>query len=93
MDDVADLMRTNLPPGITPAEFGQRMKWGRGSGEARERIKSLSIDELKEIGLNSGQATNWAIAYEAVARLMPQNPSASGRAELLRHAARLLAGG
>jgi hypothetical protein len=68
------------------------MKWGRGSDEARQRIVSLSIEELHEIGLNADQATNWAIAYEAVCRFMPQNPSAAGRAALLRHAARLLSG-
>jgi Domain of unknown function (DUF4951) len=92
MDDVAELMRDNLPQGMTPAEFGQRMKWGRGSDAARQRIKTLSIEELHEISLSAEQATNWAIAYEAVCRLMPQNPSAVGRAEFLRHAARLLSG-
>jgi hypothetical protein len=35
-------------------------------------------------------ADNWAAAYDAVARLMPNNPSAAGRAELMRHAANLL---
>jgi hypothetical protein len=92
MDDVAELMRENLPPRMTPAEFGQRMKWGRGSSEARQRIASLTIEELRDIGLSAEQATNWAIAYEVVSRLMPQNPSAAGRAALLHHAAQLLAG-
>jgi hypothetical protein len=92
MDDVADLMRDNLPQGITPAEFRQRLKWGRGSDEARQRINTLSVEELHQIGLSAEQATNWAIAYEAVCRLMPQNPSAVGRAALLRHAAQILAG-
>jgi hypothetical protein len=92
MDDVADLMRNNLPPGMTPAEFGQRMAWGRGINEAEQRISTLSDQELHEIGLSAAQATNWAIAYEAVGRFMPNNPSATGRAALLRHAARLLSG-
>jgi uncharacterized protein DUF4951 len=92
MDDVADLMRDNLPAGMSPAEFGQRMKWGRGSGAAQQRISTLSVEELYQIGLSAEQATNWAIAYEAVCGLMPQNPSARGRAALLRHAARLLSG-
>jgi uncharacterized protein YjiS (DUF1127 family) len=92
MGEVADLMRENLPPGISPAEFGQRMNWGRGSDEARARIASLSIEELHDIGLSAEQATNWAIAYETVCRLMPLNPSAAGRAELFQYAARLLAG-
>jgi hypothetical protein len=92
MDEVAELMRQSLPHGMTPAEFGQKMKWGRGSDEARLRINSLTIDELQEIGLTAEQATNWAIAYETVCRLMPHNPSAAGRAMLLRHAAQLLSG-
>jgi hypothetical protein len=92
MDEVADLMRENLPHGMTPAELGQRMKWGRGSAEARQRISTLTTEDLREIGLSTEQATNWAIAYEAVCRLMPQNPSAPGRAELLRYAANLLSG-
>jgi hypothetical protein len=92
MNEVAELMRANLPQGMTPAEFGQRMKWGRGSDEARNRIASLAIEELNDMGLSAEQAANWAIAYEAVCRVMPQNPSAAGRAELFRHAARLLGG-
>ena len=92
MDEVAALMRDNLPQGLLLAEFGQRMAWGRGSAEALRRKDTLRVDELREIGLNAEQATNWAIAYEAVSRLMPDNPSAAGRAGLLRHAAELLSG-
>jgi len=40
--------------------------------------------------LTKEQAKAWAIAYEAVQQLAPGNPSAAGRAELMRHAARLL---
>lgn len=92
MDEVALLMRENLPSGMSPAEFGQRMAWGRGSNEAVRRIDTLTAVELHEIGLNAEQAIQWAIAYGAVSRLMPQNPSAAGRAALLRHAADLLSG-
>jgi hypothetical protein len=92
MDEAAELMRDNVPHGMAPAEFGQRMKWGRGSAEARQRIRTLRIEEFHEIGLSAEQATGWAIAYEGVCQLMSQNPSAAGRAELLRHAARLLSG-
>lgn len=92
MDDVAELMRNNLPDGMTPAEFGQRMKWGRGNDEALQRISTLTVEELHDIGLTAEQAMNWAMAYEAVRRLMPENPSAAGRAELMQHAARLLSG-
>jgi len=93
MDEVADLMRENLPAGMSPAEFGKRMNWGRGSAEAEARMPTITIGELERIGLGAEQATNWAIAYEAVVRLMPDNPSAAGRARLMRHAARLLARG
>ena len=58
MDEVADLMRNNLPLGMTPAEFGQRMKWGRGGNEALARIASLNMEELIEIGLTADQASN-----------------------------------
>jgi hypothetical protein len=92
INDVAELMRDNLPTGMTPADFGQRMKWGRGNDEALRRIETLTFAELNQIGLNAEQTMNWAIAYEAVMRLMPRNPSAAGRATLLRHAAGLLSG-
>jgi hypothetical protein len=92
MDEVAMLMRDSLPNGMSPAEFGQRMAWGRGSDEALKRKSTLTVEELHQIGLTAERAIQWAIAYEAVNRLMPQNPSAKGRAVLLRHAAGLLSG-
>lgn len=92
MDEVAELMRTNLPAGMTPAEFGQRMQWGRGSADAERRIESLTVEELNVLGLTVEQANHWAMAYDAVGRLMPRNPSAAGRAALMRRAAQLLAG-
>ena len=92
MDEVAALMRENLPNGMSPAEFGQRMAWGRGDDEAFRRIDTFTVEEMHEIGLSADQALHWADAYEAVHRLMPQNPSAAGRAALLRYAADLLSG-
>jgi len=92
MGEVADLMRENLPGGMSPAEFGNRMNWGRGSAGAEARLETITVGELEQMGLTAEQATNWAMAYEAVARLMPENPSAAGRAKLMRHAARILAG-
>jgi hypothetical protein len=90
MEEVAELMRRNLPAGATLATFGAAMKWGRGSDEARNRIAILTRQELAAIGLTDIQAKAWAIAYEAVQRLAPDNPSAVGRAELMRHAAKVL---
>lgn len=92
MDEVAELMRSSLPEGMSPSEFGRKMDWGRGSDAARDRIASITDEELQEIGLDAKTATNWATAYEAVKRLKPDNPSATGRAELMRRAAKLLGG-
>jgi hypothetical protein len=93
MDEVAALMRANLPKGMTPKEFGEVMQWGKGSASARAREASLTADELQRAGITADMAANWAAAYEAVVRLTPRNPSAAGRADLMRLAARLLRGG
>jgi hypothetical protein len=91
LEDVAALMRANLPLGITLREFGQKiMRWGSGSQMARQRIETLTASELRAAGMSAEMAENWAIAYETVTRLMPDNPSALGRAELMRYAANLL---
>jgi hypothetical protein len=92
MDDVARTMRENLPAGMTPREFGQTMDWGRGSEEARSRIATLTLEQLQAISLTAEQALVWALAYDAVRTLMPTNPSAAGRADLMRRAAELLGG-
>jgi hypothetical protein len=92
MSEVAVLMRQSLPDGISPSEFGERIGWGRGSDEALNRMKTLTTQQLTEIGLTRDVATQWALAYEAVGRLMPDNPSAAGRAALMHHAAKLLGG-
>jgi hypothetical protein len=93
MDDVAVLMRANLPDGVTLREFGHDvMHWGTGSASAQDRMATLTLDELQAAGITAEMADNWATAYEIMARLMPRNPSANGRAELMRHAAMLLRG-
>jgi hypothetical protein len=92
MQEVADLMRQSLPEGMSPSQFGECIKWGRGSQEAIERIQTITLNELIEIGLTEEMAAQWATAYEAVMRLMPNNPSAAGRAALMRHASTLLSG-
>jgi len=92
MDEVAELMRSSIPEGMSPSEFGRKMDWGRGDDAARNRIASITREELQDIGLDAKTATNWATAYEAVKQLKPGNPSADGRAELMRHAAKLHGG-
>ncbi len=93
LDDVAAVMRSNLPEGMTPKQFGEVMKWGGGNETARARIATLTADELRQAGITAEMAENWAAAYEAVVRFTPANPSAAGRADLMRYAARLLGGG
>jgi hypothetical protein len=90
LDEAAELMRRNLPAGVSLARFGAAIGWGRGNDAARQRITTLTREELDNISLTKEQAKAWAIAYEAVQHLVPGNPSAAGRAELMRHAARLL---
>ena len=93
LDEIAAVMRANIPPGITPRQFGQEvMRWGTGSAMARRRMATLTAGDMKRVGLTAEMADNWAAAYDAVARLMPNNPSATGRAELMRHTANLLRG-
>jgi hypothetical protein len=89
MVEVAELMRRSLPAGISLSQFGTRMRWGRGNDDARQRIATLTREELEAIGLTKQQAEDWAVAYEAVEKLMPENPSAAGRVELMRHAVKL----
>lgn len=90
MDEIAELMRTHLPTGVSLGTFGAAVAWGRGNEDARKRAWTLTRQDLDKMGLTRVQAEAWAIAYEAVQQLAPRNPSAAGRAELMRHAARLL---
>lgn len=72
MDDVAALMRFDLPPQITLREFGREvMRWGTGSLMARQRMATLTADELRTAGMTAEMAENWARAYEIVTRRMP----------------------
>jgi hypothetical protein len=92
MDDVSAVMRANLPEGMTPKQFGELVQWGRGSASARARMATLTADELRRASITAEMAENWAAAYDAVVRLTPKNPSAAGRADLMRHTAQLLRG-
>ncbi len=86
-------MRSNLPPGMGLDEFGHNvMKWGGGNVAARARMATLTAQELRAAGVTPEMADAWAEAYEAIARITPNNPSAAGRAELMRRAAQLLRG-
>jgi hypothetical protein len=90
LDDVSELMHRSLPAGMKLGDFGKFIGWGRRSAEARNRMATISRSEIDLIGLTLEQAQNWVVAYEAVARLTPQNPSAAGRLELMEHIVQLL---
>lgn len=93
LDDVASLMRANLPDGLTPRQFGEEiMRWGKGNAAARDRVDTITFEELNKAGVTVEMAENWALAYQSVMHLMPSNPSAAGRAELMFQAAKLLRG-
>jgi hypothetical protein len=79
MDKIAAFMRDNLPVGMSLAHFGKSMKWGRRDLDARRRAATITVGELRRLGLTAEQARNWAVAYEAVSRMVPSNPSARGR--------------
>jgi len=85
-------MRSNLPDGLSIADFGAAIGWGTGDDVALSRIENLRLSQLELIGLTVEQARNWSVAYRVVKELMPDNPSAYGRAELMEHAAKLLSG-
>lgn len=92
LEEVAALMRDNLPTDVTLSTFGAVIGWGRGDEDAKRRISTLKRAELESIGLSAKQAEAWTVAYEAVRQLSPNNPSAAGRAELMRYAVKLLGG-
>ena len=80
-----------LPEGVTPNEFGtQIIRWGRGDAEARNRIKTITADELRTHGVTAAMAEAWLNFYRAVKAEHPANPSAAGRADLMEHIAKLL---
>ena len=92
MHEVALLMRSNLSDGLSIADFGAAIGWGTGDDIALNRRATLTVGQLELIGLTVEQALNWSLAYRVVKKLMPDNPSAFGRAELMEHAATLLSG-
>lgn len=66
------------------------MRWGRGNAEARDRIGSLTRDELEQAGVTRQMAQSWRDFYVNEVVRNPNNPSARGRAELMQHAIELL---
>lgn len=66
------------------------MKWGTGIQAARERISTLTKEELQEADVTRDMAERWRDFYMHEARRVPGNLSATGRAELMQRAVELL---
>jgi len=84
------VMGANLPRGMTRAQFGEVMQWGSGNASAQAQIGALTAQQLRAAGVTAEMAENWAAAYEGIGRITPANPSAAGRADLMRWVAELL---
>ena len=83
----------DVPAGTTRNEFGTRiMRWGTGDAAARERIATLTRDELERAGVTLAMAQEWRDFYRRELRRNPNNPSAAGRADLMERAVELLSG-
>ncbi len=84
----------DVPAGITRNEFGTRtMRWGTGDAAARERLATLTREELERAGVTLTSAREWRDFYVNEMRRNPNNPSAAGRADLMQRAVELLSGG
>jgi hypothetical protein len=81
----------SLPPGVSRAEFGQNiMRWGSGDAAARERMSTLTREELIEAGVTLEMAREWRELYLREKARNPNNPSAAGRADLMQRTVELL---
>ena len=84
----------DVPGGLTRDEFGSKIvRWGNGDAAARERIATLTRDELVRVGVTLEMALEWRDFYRRELYRNPSNPSAAGRAELMQRAVDLLSGG
>jgi hypothetical protein len=82
-----------IPEGVkNQADFGKIINWGTGSAQARERIKTVTREELEAKGVKLEHAEYWRDIYKTAAVENPENPSAPGRFELMQHIVRLFGG-
>ena len=68
------------------------MRWGSNDFDAVTRMQELTLEELESIELTVEMARQWTIFYANEALRVSGNPSARGRAMLMRRAADLLGG-
>jgi RHS repeat-associated protein len=88
---VQRLDRPSTPNDMSNTSFGTRvMEWGRGNNDARERIGSLTKEQLENRGVTREMAQQWRDFYVNEVLRIPNNPSARGRAELMQRAVELL---
>src|SRR5206468_8252615 len=74
-----------LPAGMTTAYFGQQvMRWGTGNAAAISRIGQVTLQELQASGITRQMALSCYQFYSYVAQMSPANPSAAGRAQLMK---------
>lgn len=78
---------------MTRSEFGNNvMKWGTGNDAARDRIATVTRDEMQNAGVTQQMAKEWRDFYRNEMVRNPSNPSAAGRTDLMQHVFQLLGG-
>jgi 23S rRNA A1618 N6-methylase RlmF len=66
------------------------MQWGTGSDVPRERMGTITVEEMNKAGVTSEMSQNWANFYRNEMVRNPANPSAPGRADLMQYVRDLL---
>lgn len=75
-----------IPSGMTLSEFGSKvMQWGTGDAAAIARTRTITLKWLVTYGVTLEMVMQWLRFYERVYDENPENPSAKGRQELMRH--------
>src|SRR5436309_278357 len=80
-----------IPPGMTVSDFGTRiMRWGHGDKEARDRMATLTLEELQNGGVTLAIAVSWRNLYVSEVRRLRGHPSAAARPDLVHRAVPLV---
>jgi RHS repeat-associated protein len=79
-----------VPPGMTRAKFGELM-WGTGPAGAMAKMREMTPEMLKNIGVTRQMALEWAEHYEWAANVGRGGATAVYRAQIMREAADILA--
>jgi RHS repeat-associated protein len=84
---ISKLPRPPIPGGMSTSDFGNAVGWGTGNDAAVSQIGNVDIGALREAGVTSEMAQQWADFYANEAARNAANPSAAGRAALMQHVA------